>query len=103
MKVRFELQSLFALGEGVHRLPIKCWRFTLVIAGDPANSAGVLFDGAQLRDDTSIGGGQSGTAQLVVGGVFANGQPVLIDQELIVTVPSGGFAQAVLMYEHIEP
>lgn len=103
MKLRFEIQSLAALGLGPHRLPINCWRLTLNITGTEAGN--VLWEGQDLSLDLTADAATPafGIARAVVGGVFdGNGNPVNIDQVLRVNVTNGN-AAGVLIYEYLEP
>ena len=100
-RIRFELQSLAALGVGPHRLPINCWRLTVQFQGTKS----VLIDGqdynADLLNDPAAN--TSHLAQFTVGGVvLPNGQPLNLDQILTVTVPVDNFAQGVITYEYYE-
>lgn len=102
MRVRFEFQSLYSLGAGVHRLPVNCWRLTLNYVD--ANNV-VFLDGTAFGNDiTDLNTGDAlGPAQFVIGGVILpNGTPVGLDQVLIVNATAGN-AQGMLMYEYLEP
>lgn len=100
MKIRFEIQSLSALGEGAHLLPINCWRLTLHY--QQAFSA-VLLDGADLDRDLRAVVGESHLSRTVVGGVIVDGRPVNLDQVLRVNVPANSQARGFLVYEYLEP
>lgn len=102
MRIRFEFQSLYSLGAGVHRLPIKCWRFTFnYIDGNGT----VVLDGTLYGNDLvdPNTGDALGPAQFVAGGVIMpDGTPVNLDQVLFVSVANNN-AQGMLMYEYLEP
>lgn len=105
MKIRFELQSLSALGEGAHRLPINCWRLTIHYQQPVSPSRNVLLDGIDLLADLSADPSADGShlSRTVVGGVIVDGMPVNLDQVLRVNVPSSFRALGFLVYEYLEP
>jgi hypothetical protein len=101
MRIRFEIQSLSALGSGVHRLPINCWRLTVQYQAARPPS---LIDGADITLDLQDAQGGSHLAQFTVGGVILpNGAHLNLDQVLTVSVPPDNFVQGVLIYEYLEP
>lgn len=97
MRVRFEVVSLSQLSIDPQRVPINCWRMTLVFRVEPND----FVDGVPLGilTDPATGIGQPFT--VVIGGVFdQTGNPVMIDQMLDLRLNKGGL---VIFYEFIEP
>lgn len=108
MRLRFEIQSIYSLGSGTHRLPINCWRLTVLYQKFPGSFSGaVLLDGVSLAADL-LDNPATNTfhlARFVVGGVLLpNGVPVNLDQVLIISSDSTTKSSAgVLIYEYLEP
>lgn len=105
MRIRFEVQSLFSLGVGTHRLPINCWRLTVQYQCNFHSS--VLLDGVSFFQDLVDVAATPSThlAQFAVGGIrMPDGTPVNLDQVLTVTTPvDGRHARGMLIYEYLEP
>lgn len=102
MKYRFEIQGLAELGINgpPMRLPLRCWRATFNIQAD---SSRVWIDGQDVGLNTLAIGNAPNMAMWVVGGVILpNGQPVQINQDVIVKT-SGDFLRGFIIYEYLEP
>jgi len=102
MRIRFEFQSLFSLGLGVHRLPINCWRLTVNYVD---NSVGVLLNGTNFNVDLQdTVTGEALLARFVVGGLppLPDGTIVNLDQILTITAATSP-GQGMLIYEYLEP
>ena len=106
MRIRFEIQSLAALGVGTHRLPINCWRLTMLYQPS-RDGVGQLLDGVSftvdLRQDQTVP--TFHLARVVLGGVLLpDGTPVSLNQVLTVTSDSASRqGLGMLVYEYLEP
>lgn len=101
-RVRFEMLSIASLGNGVHRLPINCWRLTVFL--NPAQPGGVLCDGIDFAPDAEFDGALRQTIpfRFVAGGVLADGKPVNLDQVLTITA-NVNRGRGVIIMEYLEP
>lgn len=101
-KVVFRLGNLFSYGTEVYRVPVRCWRFTATL--QPNLNGRFSVDGVDFTDDLTADpsvGDFVNTFQIRLGGVCdTNGNPVLIDQELLIT-PKGAPATGVLVWEDL--
>lgn len=78
-RLSFEFVPFTATGVGALRFPIDAWRVTFCFVAAGVNS----YDGALLDNSSAT---NSGVSIITVGGVIIDGEPVPIDQTLLVGI-----------------
>jgi hypothetical protein len=109
-RVRFEFVSIAAFAadslgaSGAIRIPVKCWRATFVMRNSTRGAnVGPILDGVAFAQVLSESNTIVNNASFSVGGAYdRNGEPVLIDQVLLISAPSAD-VPVILVLEHVEP
>lgn len=78
-RLAFEFVPFNSTGTGALRFPIDAWRVTFCFVAVGLNS----YDGALLDNSSSS---SSGVSIITVGGVIIDGEPVPIDQTLLLGI-----------------
>lgn len=101
MRVTFRTMNLSTLGKGFHRVPLKAWRITVILAPNLLSTN--YFDGVPMTGlYTDNAFSASGLVRFVVGGVFApDGTPVLVDKDLEIGI-GDAFSVGLVIFEDIE-
>lgn len=78
-RLAFEFVSFTSMGSGNFRYPVDAWRVTFCFLAIGANS----YDGAVLDNSSAS---NTGVSIVTVGGVIIDGEPVPIDQTLLLGI-----------------